>query len=304
MAIAAICVAVLSLCISDSLVVSRELLPWELWTTRKTTAYQPYQPRTKAPKTLRPPHNWDWMLTDAPSGPRTFATVRPPRYTAYDVKTPEWTTRLPWTYAPRTTGTMRPPRYTTPAEVETTPEPEPEGPFVSGCQGGQIPEEWREKILAFFNEHRQALVRGEIDKEGGGKLPRGNVNKMPKLKWDCQLEKEAEKAMENGTVKEDHPTYGVLAGIQGLSTFYVMPYEYETDVEEVLQGWWDAAGTMGNNKELDDEHFNRPFQNFATMAYNKVTKIGCTSRRSPRQCLAVNVCVLDAKIRFYQKIYE
>ncbi|VDK52112.1 unnamed protein product [Cylicostephanus goldi] len=129
---------------------------------------------------------------------------------------------------------------------------------------------------------------------------------MPILKWDCQLEKVAEDAMANGTVKTDHLPYGALEGIQELSSFYVMDYEYEVDFEETLEKWWEAAGQMGDNKELDDEpnHFTTRFENFATMAYNKVTKIGCTSRRSPRQCLAVNVCILDAKIRFYQKIYE
>ncbi|RCN43619.1 SCP-like protein [Ancylostoma caninum] len=138
------------------------------------------------------------------------------------------------------------------------------------CWNFKSTDEIRYQYLSTVNNLRKQIAEGVADNKQG-KCPQGK--NIHKLGWDCLLEMEAQKVVDQCKIDAKAPNVlSMLIEKVHLTTCNPTSL-FKTTVKKA---WWDVvtqegigSGAIFNNEKL---------RSFATLAHGKATRIGCAQK--------------------------
>ncbi|RCN43962.1 SCP-like protein [Ancylostoma caninum] len=137
------------------------------------------------------------------------------------------------------------------------------------CWNFKQTDEIREIYLKRVNVLRQLISQGAADCKARAKCPQGK--NIYRLYWDCLLEMEAQKAVDQCTVTVKQPNDAtIIIKEQTLTSCNPTPLFKQT-----VNEWWNVVETHG----LDANALNKDgLESFAALAHGTATRIGCAQR--------------------------
>ncbi|EYB93375.1 hypothetical protein Y032_0183g947 [Ancylostoma ceylanicum] len=162
------------------------------------------------------------------------------------------------------------------------------------CWNFKSTDEIRHQYLITVNNLRRKIAEGVAENKQGN-CPQGK--NIQKLDWDCYLELEAQKVVDQCNIDAVGPKdYSMLIKKVELTTCNPLP-----QFKKTINGWWNDVKKygIGSNPVFNKEEL----RSFATLAHGKATRIGCAQKNCNGH-LYMACMVYEKTPEFGQPIYE
>ncbi|RCN33851.1 SCP-like protein [Ancylostoma caninum] len=151
-----------------------------------------------------------------------------------------------------------------------------------GCPTNlNLTDEVRKTFLDTHNDLRRNVAHGKQENLIGFLAPAKN---MYALKWDCDLEEQAQNSLSKCTLTED-----VKAGRNNIAMTLVSTFPDDIYVSLAMNNWISPVKFFGKPKPTNA--YDGSFCQFANMVHANTTKMGCAYKRCGEQFLVT--CLYD-----------